>query len=136
MASPRIELKKLAGEWKGRGIMVAQGATFPIRARWQNELVAAGYGLRCEIRILGIPGAEEFVDVEQIGYDDLEQQFHMGTICTAGETHDLRGDWKNDVLKVRDDRMDFQVSVVSPDKLQVRVENAGGGPVFDLAFEK
>jgi hypothetical protein len=136
MASPRTELKKLAGEWKGRGTMVAQGATFPIQAHWQNELVAAGYGLRCEIRMLGIPGAEEFIDVEQIGYDDLEQQFHVGTICTAGETHDLRGDWQNDTLTAKDDRESFQVTIISPDKLQVHVENAGGGPVFDLAFER
>jgi len=136
MVSPRTHLKKLVGEWKGSGTMTAHGEPFPIKARWNNELVAAGYGLRCEVRMTGVPGAEEFIDVEQIGYDDYEQQFHMGTLCTFGESHDLRGDWQNDELLVKDDRESFEVSMVSPEKLKVHVENAGGGPVFDIDFEK
>src|SRR5206468_12697684 len=65
--------------------------------------------LRCEARMTGVPGAEEFIDVEQIGYDDYEQQFHMGTLCTFGESHDLRGDWQNGQLLVKDDRESFEV---------------------------
>lgn len=136
MVSPRTYLKQLVGEWKGNGTMLAHGESFPIKARWNNVLVAAGYGLRCEARMTGVPGAEEFIDVEQIGYDDYEQQFHMGTLCTFGESHDLRGDWKNGQLLVKDDRESFEVYVVSPEKLKVHVENAGGGPVFDIDFEK
>ena len=37
---------------------------------------------------------------------------------------------------VKDDRECLEVRVVSPDKLKVHVENAGGGPVFDVNFEK
>src|SRR5262249_3028034 len=103
MVSPRTYLKQLAGEWKGNGTVTMQGQTFPLTAVWKNELVAASYGLRCEIRMIGFPGAEEFIDVEQIGYDDYEQQFHVGTLCTFGETHDLRGIWQSDRLLVQDD---------------------------------
>ena len=136
MVSQRIHLKKLAGEWKGSGTITLQGQAFSLGAHWKNELVAAGYGLRCEIRMIGVPGAEEFIDVEQIGYDDYEQQFHMGTNCTFGETHDLQGDWQDNQLLVKDDRMSFEVQVVSPEHLKVHVENAGNGPVFDIDFEK
>ena len=136
MVSPRTYLKQLAGEWEGSGTVTLQGQPFPLKARWKNELVAASYGLRCEIRIIGFPGAEEFIDVEQIGYDDSEQQFHMGTLCTFGESHDLRGDWQDDRLLVKDDRESFEVRVVSPEQLKVRVVNAGGGPVFDMDLEK
>lgn len=113
-----------------------QGQTFPLQAQWKNELVAASYGLRCEIRMIGFPGAEEFIDVQQMGYDDYEQQFHVGTLCTFGESHDLRGDWLGDQLLVKDDRESFAVRVISLGKLKVHVENAGGGPVFDIDFEK
>ena len=136
MVSPRTHLKQLVGEWKGSGTMTAHGESFPVKGRWNNELVAAGYGLRCEIRMTGVPGAEEFIEVEQIGYDDYEQQFHMGTLCTFGETHDLWGDWQNDRLLVKDDRQSFAIRVVSAEQLKVHVENAGGGPVFDIGFEK
>ena len=136
MVSPRIRLRELVGDWKGSGTVNMQGQTFPIQAHWKNELVAASYGLRCEIRIIGFPGAEEFVDVEQIGYDDYEQQFHAGTSCTFGETHDMRGDWQEDTLMVKDDRESLEIRVVSLNKLKVHVENAGGGPVFDVDFEK
>jgi hypothetical protein len=113
-----------------------QGQAFPLTAHWKNELVAAGYGLRCEIRMIGFPGAEEFIDVEQIGYDDYEQQFHVGTLCTFGETHDLRGDWQDDRLLAKDDRESFEVRVVSPQQLKIHVVNAGDGPVFDIDLEK
>jgi hypothetical protein len=136
MISPRTHLKKLVGEWKGSGTLTAHGETFPVKARWKNELAASGYALRCEMRMTGVPGAEEFVDVEQIGYDDYEQQFHAGTSCTFGETHDMRGDWQDDQLLVKDDRESLAIRVVSPDTLKVHVENAGGGPVFDIDFEK
>lgn len=136
MVSPRTYLKQLVGEWKGNGSVTLQDQEFPLTAAWKNELVAAGYGLRCEIRIIGFPGAEEFIDVEQIGYDDYEQQFHMGTLCTFGETHDLRGDWQGDRLQVKDDRESFEVQVISPSQLRVHVVNAGGGPIFDISFEK
>jgi hypothetical protein len=136
MISPRTHFKKLVGEWKGSGTMTAHGEAFPVKARWRNELVAAGYALRCEMRMAGVPGAEEFIDVEQIGYDDYEQQFHAGTSCTFGETHDMRGDWQDEMLMVKDDRESLEIRVVSPDKLKVHVENAGGGPVFDVDFEK
>jgi hypothetical protein len=136
MVSPRTYLKQLAGEWKGSGTVTVQGQAFPLKARWKNELVAASYGLRCEIRMIGFPGAEEFIDVEQIGYDDYEQQFHVGTLCTFGEAHDLRGDWQGDQLLVKDDRESLAIRVVSPEHLKVHVENAGGGPVFDIDFEK
>lgn len=136
MASPRLQLKKLVGEWKGRGTVRVHGETFPIQARWTNELVAAGFGLRCEARMTGFPGAEEFVEVEQIGYDDYEQQFHMSSVCIFGETHDMRGDWQDEALLVKDDREAFHVKLASPEKLQVHVENAGGGPVWDLDFER
>ena len=136
MVSPRTYLKQLAGEWKGSGTVTVQGQAFPLKAHWKNELVAASYGLRCEIRMIGFPGAEEFIDVEQIGYDDYEQQFYVGTLCTFGEAHDLRGDWQDDQLLVKDDRESFEVRVVSPEHLKVYIENAGGGPVFDMDFEK
>ena len=136
MVSPRTYLKQLAGEWKGSGTASMQGQAFPLTAHWKNDLVAASYALRCEIRIIGFPGAEEFVEVDQIGYDDYEQQFHMGSVCTFGETHDLRGNWQDDRLLVKDDRMSFEVRVVSPEQLKVHVVNAGGGPVFDMDFEK
>lgn len=136
MISPRTHLKKLAGEWIGSGTMTVHGEAFPVKARWKNELVAAGYALRCELRTTGIPGAEEFVDVEQIGYDDYEQQFHAGTVCTFAETHDLRGDWQDGRLLVQDDRECLEIRMVSPEKLKVHVVNAGGGPVFDIDFEK
>jgi hypothetical protein len=78
-----------------RHYMTAHGEAFPVKADWKNELGAAGYALagyalRCEVRITGVPGADEFVEVEQIGYDDYEQHFHMGTSCIFGETHDMR----------------------------------------------
>ena len=136
MVSPRTYLKQLAGEWNGSGIVTMQGQTFPLKARWKNELVAAGYGLHCEVRMIGYPGTEEFIEVEQIGYDDYEQQFHMATVCIFGETHDLRGDWQDNRFLVKDDRMSFEIRMVSPEKLKVHVENAGGGPVFDMDFEK
>ena len=136
MISPRTYLKQLAGEWKGSGTMTVHGESFPVRGLWRNELVAAGYTLRCELRMTGVPGAEEFIDVEQIGYDDYEQQFHAGTSCTFGETHDLRGDWQNGQLLVKDDRESLDIRIVSPERLHVHVVNAGGGPVFDIDFEK
>ena len=136
MISHRTHLKKLVGEWNGSGTMTAHGEMFPVKARWKNVLAASGYALRCEMRMTGVPGAEEFVDVEQIGYDDYEQQFHAGTSCTFGETHDMRGDWQEDMLMVKDDRESLEIRVVSLDKLKVHVENAGGGPVFDVDFEK
>ncbi|MGZ3637522.1 MAG: hypothetical protein ACXWQR_08950 [Ktedonobacterales bacterium] len=136
MVSQRTQLKKLAGEWKGSGIMTALGEAYPVRARWKNELVAAGYALRCELRMTGVPGAEEFVDVEQIGFDDYEQQFHAGTVCIFGETHDLRGGWQDELLMVSDDRESLAVRVIAPERLNVHVENAGGGPVFDIDFER
>lgn len=136
MVSPRTYLKQLAGEWKGSGTVTLQGQALPLKARWKNELVAASYGLRCEVRMIGYPGTEEFIEVSQIGYDDYEQQFHMGTLCIFGETHDLRGDWQGDQLLVKDDRMSFAVCVVSPEQLKVHVVNASGRPVFDIDFEK
>jgi hypothetical protein len=136
MASPRTYLRQLAGEWKGSGSVTIQGQTVPLTAHWKNELVAAGYGLRCEIRIIGFPGAEEFAEVDQIGYDDYEQQFHLGSVCTFGETHDLRGEWQDDRLLVKDDRESFEARVVSPKRIKVRVVNAVGGPAFDLDFEQ
>ncbi len=136
MVSPRTHLKKLAGEWKGSGTVTLQGQPFPLKARWKNELVAAAYGLRCEVRMIGYPGTEEFIEVEQIGYDDYEQQFHMGTLCIFGEAHDLRGDWQDNQLLMKDDRESFEIRVVSPEQLKVHVVNAGGGPVFDMDFEK
>ena len=136
MVSPRVHLKKLVGDWQGNGTVVMQGQSFPLKARWKIELVAASYGLRCEIRFIGFPGAEEFIEDSQIGYDDYEQQFHMGTLCNFGETHDLRGDWQNDQLQVRDDRMSLEARVISANQLKVRVVNAGGGPAFDMDFEK
>lgn len=136
MPSPRVHLKKLAGEWQGSGTMTAHGETFPVTARWKNELVAGGYALRCELRITGVPGTEEFVEVEQIGYDDYEQQFRAGTACIFGEAHDLRGDWRDETLLVKDDRESFAVRVVSPVRLEVHVENAGGGPVWDVEFAR
>jgi hypothetical protein len=136
MISPRTHLKKLVGNWKGSGTMTAHGEAFPVHARWNNEAVAAGYAVRCELRMTGVPGAEEFVDVEQIGYDDYEQQFHAGTACNFAETHDLRGDWHDETLLVKDDRESLEIRVISPEKLHVHVINAGGGPVFDLDFEK
>jgi hypothetical protein len=69
-------------------------------------------------------------------YHDYEQQFHVGTLCTFGESHDLRGEWQGDQLLVKDDRESLSVRVISPEKLKVHVENAGGGPVFDVEFEK
>lgn len=136
MVSPRTYVQQLAGEWKGSGTVTLQGQAFPLTARWKNELVAAGYGLRCEVRMIGYPGTEEFIEVEQIGYDNFEQQFHMGTICIFGETHDLRGDWQDNQLLLKDDRMSFGIRVVSPEQLKVHVVNTGGGPVFDMDFEK
>ena len=136
MTSPRTHLKKLVGEWKGNGTMTVHGDSLPITGRWHNELIAASYGVLCQVRLTGIPGAEEFVECDQIGYDDLEQQFHMGSVCNFGETHDLRGDWQDEQLLVKDDRMSYEIRVVSPEHLKVRVVNAGGGPVFDMDFEK
>jgi hypothetical protein len=60
----------------------------------------------------------------------------VGTLCTFGESHDLRGDWQDDQLLVKDDRESFAICFVSPEKLKVHVVNAGGGPVFDIDFEK
>lgn len=136
MISPRTHLKKLAGAWTGSGTMTAHGEVFPVKARWKNELIAAGYALRCELRMTGVQGAEEFVDVEQIGYDDYEQQFHAGTVCTFAETHDLRGEWQDERLLVQDDRERLEIRVISPEHLKVHVVNAGGGPVFDIDFTK
>lgn len=136
MVSPRTFLKQLTGEWKGDGTMLAHGETYPIRVRWKNELVAASYGLCCEARITGVPGVEEFVEVELIGYDDYEQQFHMGTLCNFGEAHDLQGNWQDNRLQVKDDRESFEVYIISPEKLRIHVENAGGGPVFEVNLEK
>src|SRR3954447_17347403 len=124
MISQRTHLKKLVGEWNGRGTMTAHSETFPVKARWKNELAASGYALRCELRMTGVPGAEEFVDVEQIGYDDYEQQFHAGTVCIFGEAHDLRGEWQDETLMVSDDRESLAVRVISPERLDVHVENA------------
>ena len=136
MISPRTHLKKLVGDWKGSGTMTAHGGTFPVKARWNNELIASGYALCCELRMTGVPGTEEFVDVQQIGYDDYEQQFHAGTACIFAETHDLRGEWQDERLLVQDDRERMEIRVISPEKLKVHVVNAGGGPVFDVDFEK
>jgi hypothetical protein len=136
MVSPRIHLKELAGEWKGGGTVTLQGQAFPLKARWYNELVAGSYGLRCEARMIGYPGTEEFIEVELIGYDDYEQQFHMSSVCIFGETHDLRGDWQDDQLLVKDDRMSFAIRCISPNQLKVYVVNYGGGPVFEMEFEK
>jgi hypothetical protein len=116
--------------------MTAHGEAFPVKARWTNELLAAGYALRCELHVTGVSGAEEFVEMEQIGYDDYERQFHVGTICTFAETHDLRGDWQDERLLVQDDRERLEIRMISPAKLEVHVVNAGGGPVFDVDFEK
>jgi hypothetical protein len=41
-----------------------------------------------------------------------------------------------DQLLVKDDRESLAIRVVSPEQLKVRVVNAGGGPVFDIDFEK
>ncbi len=136
MTSPRTHLKKLVGEWKGSGTMTVPGDSLPITGRWHNELIAASYGVLCQVRLTGIPGVEEFVEFDQIGYDDLEQQFHMGSVCNFGETHDLRGDWQDDRLLVQDDRMSYEIRVVSTEHLKVRVVNTGDGPVFDVDFEK
>jgi hypothetical protein len=136
MVSPRTHLNKLVGEWEGSGTMTAHGEAFPVKARWHSELIAAGYALRCELRMTGVPGAEEFVDVQQIGYDDYEQQFHAGTVCIFAETHDLRGDWQDERLLVQDDRERMEIRVLSPQSLKVHVVNVGGGPEFDVDFAK
>ena len=136
MVSARTQLKKLVGDWQGSGTMTAHGESFPVKARWKTELAAVGFALRCEVRITGVPGTEEFVEVEQIGYDDYEQRFHMGTSCSFGETHDLRGEWQGDQLLVNDDRLSFEIRTVSAAKLDVKVVNAGDGPVFAIDFER
>src|SRR3954466_591284 len=124
----RKRLQDLAGEWQGSGTMAAAGSSFPLTAHWSCKPSAAGYGLICEIHIAGIPGMEHFVDVEQFGFDDANQQLHARTVCNAGEAHRLSGGWSGDALRVEDDRESFAIQLVSEAELKVQVVNKGGGP--------
>ena len=133
---PRARLQEFAGEWKGAGKMEAAGATFPLTGRWLCEPVAAGFGIRCEMQIAGIPGMEHMIDVELFGYDDADQQIHAATVCNANETHQLSGGWLGDTLTVEDGRESLAVRIVSPSQIEVHVVNKGGGPVFDLTMER
>jgi len=59
MTSPRTHLKKLVGEWKGSGTMTVHGDALPITGHWHNEMIAASYGVLCQVRLTGIPGVED-----------------------------------------------------------------------------
>src|SRR5436190_18673406 len=134
--SQRKRLLELVGEWQGSGTMAAAGSSFPLTAHWSCKPSAAGYGLIGEVHIAGIPGMEHFVDVEQFGFDDADQQVHAGTVCNAGEAHHLSGGWTGDTLSVEDDRESFSVQLVSETELKLQVVNKGGGPVFDLTLQR
>jgi len=133
---PRKRLQDLVGEWKGTGTVAIAGEQFPITVRWSFESIAAGYGVRAQAEIAGIPGMEHFVDVEQFGYDDADQQIHAGTVCNAGEVHHMVGGWFDDNLRVEDTRELLEVRLIAPDELQLHVVNKGGGPVFDVALQR
>jgi hypothetical protein len=132
----RKRLLELAGEWQGSGTMAVAGGSFPLTAHWSCKPNVTGYGLLCEVHIAGVPGMEHFVDVEQFGFDDADQQIHAGTVCNTGEAHHLSGAWSGDVLTVEDDREHFEVRLVSETEIAVQVVNKGGGPVFDLTFQR
>ena len=134
--SQRKRLLDLAGEWQGSGSVAAAGSSFPLTAHWSCRPSAAGYGLLGEIHIAGVPGMEQFVDVEHFGYDDADRMVHAGTVCNAGEAHHLSGAWSGDTLRVEDDRESFELALVSPTELRVQVVNKGGGPVFDLTLTR
>ena len=61
-------------------------------------------------------------------------QADRNVFVTAG----LKKSWLNSnaFALMKDDRESFEVRVISPEKLKVHVVNAGGGPVFDIDFEK
>jgi hypothetical protein len=132
----RARLQELAGEWKGAGSVEVAGSSFPVTARWLCEPVAAGFGLRCEARIAGVPGLEELIDIEVFGYDDADQQLHAGTVCNVNEAHHLVGTWSGDGLTVEDSRESFAVRLLSATELELRVVNKGGGAVFDIALAR
>ncbi|HXH07100.1 MAG TPA: hypothetical protein VNI83_10965 [Vicinamibacterales bacterium] len=135
-ASRRKRLQALVGEWRGTGTVAVAGERFPITVRWSCESIAAGYSVRAQAEIAGIPGMEHFMDVEQFGYDDADPKIHAGTVCNAGEVHHLVGGWFDDGLRVEDTREHLEVRLIAPDALQLHVVNKGGGPVFDVALQR
>jgi hypothetical protein len=134
--SPRLATAKMAGNWKGTGTMTAAGNKNAVSANWTCVSGVAGFGVRCDMHMTGIPGMEEFVENEQIGYDNSEEQVHMGTVCNGGEAHDLKGAWNGTKLRLADSRETFELHLVSANEMQLRVTNLGGGPVFDVRLQK
>ena len=136
LISPRKRLQDLTGEWKGAGTMDVAGDSFPVTARWLCESSSAGFGLRGDMQLAGVPGMEYMTDIEQFGYDDADQLVHAGTVCNSSEAHALKGNWSGNNLRVEDSRVSYELSLVSSNELQFHVVNHGGGPVFDLTLHR
>jgi len=93
-------IKRMAGDWHGKGTMKDGGKSFPIAGSMNCVETSGGAGVRCETKFTGVPGMPSYEETDLFGYDPGDGLVHWFSVTNAGETHDHKGGFSGNVLSV------------------------------------
>ncbi|HTL35916.1 MAG TPA: hypothetical protein VL326_22455 [Kofleriaceae bacterium] len=89
--APQVaEIKKLIGNWSGKGSITSEGKKYAVTMNYECVESTGGAGVRCKSTIVGLPGfTYQFDDLW--GFSTTDNLVHWYTVTNAGEVHDHRG---------------------------------------------
>ena len=93
-------IQRMVGSWRGKGTMKDGGKTFKVEGSMQCVSTSAGSGVRCDTKLMGVPGMPSYEETDLFGYDPGDGLVHWFSVTNAGETHDHKGGFSGNVLSV------------------------------------
>lgn len=92
------ELQKLVGSWKGNATLTLPDNTkLPLTMSYECKSASAGFGVACKLTG-NMPDGTKYESTDIWGYDAGDGLVHWFTVTSAGETHDHKLAFDNNVL--------------------------------------
>lgn len=92
------ELQKLVGNWKGNATLTLPDNTkLPVPMSYECKSASSGYGVACKLNGT-MPDGSKYESTDIWGYDAGDGLVHWFTVTSAGETHDHKLAFDNNVL--------------------------------------
>jgi hypothetical protein len=92
------ELQKLVGNWKGTATLTLPDNTkIPLTSSYECKSASSGYGVSCKLSAT-VPDGAKYESTDIWGYDAGDGLVHWFTVTSAGETHDHKLNFDNNVM--------------------------------------
>ncbi len=92
------ELQKLVGNWKGTATLTLPDNTkMPLPTSYECKSASAGFAVACKLTG-AMPDGSKYESTDIWGYDEGDGLVHWFTVTSAGETHDHKLAFENNVM--------------------------------------